>query len=163
MSDENLENEDQSNDQKTQDDETEKILSELLEEDGPADNLTAMLEGTMSATTPDDVFTGMVKNDNDEQSKPKISKHHKEDMERILKIKVPLQVVLAEKYQSINETINFQVGSLIEFEKHSSEDLDVYINNQQFGVGEVVKVNERFGVRIKNIITLQDKIRSLGV
>ncbi|MGE4159115.1 MAG: FliM/FliN family flagellar motor switch protein [Planctomycetota bacterium] len=85
-----------------------------------------------------------------------------EELQRILRLKVPFQVMLAEKRERFSDVIAFQIGTLIEFSKLSDELLEVQVNEQPIGYGEVVKVQEKFGVRIKSMADTSTRIRSLA-
>ncbi len=85
-----------------------------------------------------------------------------ENVERILKIPVPLIVVLAEKKTTFSEAVNLAEGSVIEFDKSSAEPLDLLVNNRKIGHGKIFKVGERFGLRIDEIGSPQQIVEKLG-
>ena len=85
-----------------------------------------------------------------------------EELKRILRLRVPFQVMLAEKRERFSDVIAFQIGTLIEFSKLSDELLEVQVNERPIGLGEVVKVQEKFGVRIKSMKDTSARIRSLA-
>lgn len=85
-----------------------------------------------------------------------------EELKRLLRLRVPFQVMLAEKRERFSDVIAFQIGTLIEFSKLSDELLEVQVNEQPIGLGEVVKVQEKFGVRIKSMADKAVRIRSLA-
>lgn len=88
---------------------------------------------------------------------PALSKN----LERILKIPVPVIVVLAEKTLSFKEVLAMNEGTVIEFEKSSSETLKLLVNDRKVGLGRVVKVGERFGLRIEEIGDPADIVQKL--
>ena len=83
-------------------------------------------------------------------------------VKRILSIKVPVIVQLAERTMKTQEVMEFNVGSIIEFDKRFDAELDLIVTNRRIGNGHAVKVGENFGLRIARICSQQDRIRSLG-
>ncbi len=70
----------------------------------------------------------------------------------LLKIKVPMIVNLASKKMSVKEITHICPGTIIKFDKAYDESLEMNVGNQRVAQGEVVKVGERFGIRIHSII-----------
>jgi flagellar motor switch protein FliN/FliY len=84
------------------------------------------------------------------------------NLDRILRIKVPVTVVLAERKMTMEEIQNLSPGSVIEFDRHYQQLLDLYVNNKPVARGETVTLREKFGLRVRDVGTLQETIRSLG-
>ena len=84
------------------------------------------------------------------------------ELQRILKLEVPVIVKLAERRLMLSEVMRLGTGAIIEFFKSSDEPLELLINNKVIGVGETVKVGENFGLRITQIGDLRQVIKSLG-
>jgi flagellar motor switch protein FliN/FliY len=84
------------------------------------------------------------------------------ELDRILRLYVPVIVKLAERKLTMAEVLRLGVGAIIEFQKSSEESLDLLINNKPIGQGEAVKVGENFGLRITQIGDVKSVIRSLG-
>ena len=84
------------------------------------------------------------------------------ELERILKLQVPVIVKLAERLLILSEVMRLGTGAIIEFFKSSDEPLELLINNKVIGVGETVKVGENFGLRITQIGDLKQVIKSMG-
>jgi flagellar motor switch protein FliN/FliY len=83
-------------------------------------------------------------------------------MHRILGMEVPVSSVLAEQEMSIHEILKITVGTIIEFDKPSDEELHLYVANRRIGSGFAVKVGENFGLRISRIEPVEDRIDALG-
>jgi len=62
----------------------------------------------------------------------------------------------------INDLLQLGQGSVIELTKLVGEPLDVMINDKLVAKGEVVVVNEKFGVRLTEVITPEERIENLG-
>lgn len=84
------------------------------------------------------------------------------ELQRILKLEVPVIVKLAERKLNLSEVMRLGVGAIIEFTKSNDEPLQLLINNKPIGVGEAVKVGENFGLRITQIGDIRQIIQSLG-
>jgi len=85
-----------------------------------------------------------------------------DELQRILKLEVPVIVKLAERKLLLSEVMRLGVGAIIEFIKSNDEPLQLLINNKAIGVGEAVKVGENFGLRITQIGDIKQIIQSLG-
>ncbi|MBN1346154.1 MAG: FliM/FliN family flagellar motor switch protein [Phycisphaerae bacterium] len=85
------------------------------------------------------------------------------DVQRILRIEVPVIVRLAHRAMRVREVMQLASGSIIEFDKAADAELDLMINNEIVGYGQAVKVGENFGLRVLRILSLQEKIAALGV
>ncbi len=70
----------------------------------------------------------------------------------LLRIKVPVVVTLAEKRQKLSRIIEIGPGSIIQFDKSCEEMLDLEVGNQAVASGEVVKVGDKFGLRITAMV-----------
>jgi len=83
--------------------------------------------------------------------------------EKATNIDVPLKVsvLLGRTKKNINEVLSLGSGSIIELEKMADEPVDILVNDTLIARGEVVAVNEYFGVRITDIISPENRIRSL--
>jgi flagellar motor switch protein FliN len=84
-----------------------------------------------------------------------------EGLGRILQIKVPLMVVLAQRKMPVREILNICIGSIIEFEKPSDEELELLVNNRSIAFGHAVKVGENFGLRVMRIHDVRSRIDAL--
>src|SRR3954453_24148054 len=70
----------------------------------------------------------------------------------LLHIRVPVQVTLASQRKSVQEIIELGPGSIVKFEKTYDEPLEVSIGGRTIAEGEVVKVGDKFGVRISGLV-----------
>jgi len=84
------------------------------------------------------------------------------EITRILKIKVPLVVLLAEKRMVLSQILDLSPGTVIEFEKNSDEPLGLSAGNRIIAEGEAVKVGENFGLRLTRVGALKQIIQDLG-
>jgi flagellar motor switch protein FliN/FliY len=84
------------------------------------------------------------------------------EINRIMKLQVPIIVRLAEKVLPVGEITQLIPGAIIEFNKTVGEDLDLMINNKVIGSGQAVKVGEKFGLKITRLNSLQEMIKAMG-
>ena len=70
----------------------------------------------------------------------------------LLKIRVPVQVTLAAQRKPIQEIIELGPGSIVKFDKTCDELLELCIGDQAIAMGEVVKVGDKFGLRVEGLI-----------
>lgn len=84
-----------------------------------------------------------------------------QDLDFILDIPLELSVELGRRKMLINDLLQLGQGSIVELDKLAGEPLEIYINRKLVARGEVVVVNEKFGVRLTDIITPMERVRSL--
>jgi len=71
---------------------------------------------------------------------------------RLMQIRVPLQVTLASQRKSVQEIVELGPGSIVKFAKTCDEPLELCIGGRSIAQGEVVKVGDKFGLRISNLV-----------
>ena len=84
------------------------------------------------------------------------------DLEFILDIPLDVSVELGRTKMLVNELLQLGQGSIVELAKLADEPMDIYVNRKLFARGEVVVVNEKFGIRLTDIISPADRVTSLG-
>jgi len=84
------------------------------------------------------------------------------NIQRILRLKLPVSVVVAEKDMNVETVLGLAPGTIVEFNKSADEDLDLRVNHHKIGEGEVVIIGERFGIQLHQIEGLRQRIRKLG-
>jgi flagellar motor switch protein FliN len=71
---------------------------------------------------------------------------------RLLQILVPVRVTLASQRKSIQEIIELGPGSIVKFDKTCDEPLELCIGDRPVAQGEVVKVGDKFGLKISGLV-----------
>lgn len=84
------------------------------------------------------------------------------NIDLILDVPLEISVVLGRTKKNIRDILNFGTGSLIELDRLAEEPVEILINGKKVAYGEVVVVDENFGVRITNIVDNKERIKSLG-
>lgn len=86
----------------------------------------------------------------------------KADLEFILDIPLEVSVELGRTTMLINELLQLGQGSVIELSKLAGEPMEVFVNGKLIARGEVVVVNEKFGVRLTDIVSPVERVESLS-
>ena len=85
-----------------------------------------------------------------------------QDIDLIMDIPVKLTVELGRTKMTIKELLRLTQGSVVALEGLAGEPLDILINGYLIAQGEVVVVNDKYGVRITDIITPSERMRRLS-
>jgi flagellar motor switch protein FliN len=83
------------------------------------------------------------------------------NLDVVLDIPVTLSMEVGRSRISIRNLLQLNQGSVIELERAVSEPLDVFVNGTLIAHGEVVVVNEKFGIRLTDVISPAERIRKL--
>jgi flagellar motor switch protein FliN/FliY len=80
----------------------------------------------------------------------------------ILDIPLEISVELGRTRMIINDLLQLGQGSVIELSKLAGEPLEIFVNGKLVARGEVVVVNEKFGVRVTDIVSPMERVKSLS-
>jgi flagellar motor switch protein FliN/FliY len=80
----------------------------------------------------------------------------------ILDIPLEISVELGRTKMIINDLLQLGQGSVIELSKLAGEPLEIFVNGKLVARGEVVVVNEKFGVRVTDIVSPMERVKSLA-
>lgn len=83
------------------------------------------------------------------------------NLQLILDIPLRVTVELGRTKMPVSELLNLTQGSVIELSKLAGEPMEVYVNEKLIARGEAVVVNEKFGVRLTDIISPTERIEQL--
>ena len=83
------------------------------------------------------------------------------DLEFLLDIPLLVSVELGRTKMLINDLLQLGQGSVVELEKLAGEPMEIFVNNRLIARGEVVVVNEKFGVRLTDIVSPSERVRQL--
>ncbi len=86
----------------------------------------------------------------------------KYDVDLIIDIPLDVSVELGRVRMIVNDLLQLGQGSIIELNKPVGEPLEIFINNKLVARGEVVVVDEKFGIRVTDIISPLERVKSLG-
>jgi len=85
----------------------------------------------------------------------------KKDMDFLLDIPLEISVELGRTRMLIKDLLQLGQGSVVELDKLAGEPMEILVNGKLVARGEVVVVNEKFGVRLTDIISPTERIRQL--
>ncbi len=86
----------------------------------------------------------------------------KADIDRILDVPVTITAELGRARITIKRLLQLQQGSVVELDGLAGEPMEVLINGYLIAQGEVVVVNDKFGIRLTDIITPSERIQKLN-
>ncbi len=84
------------------------------------------------------------------------------NLDFLLDIPLKVTVELGNTSMIINDMLQLSQGSVVELNKGAGEPVEIFVNNKLLGKGEVIVVNDRFGVRITEIISQAERIKNMG-
>jgi flagellar motor switch protein FliN/FliY len=97
-----------------------------------------------------------------EPVKSKEATMDKYDINLILDIPLEMRVELGQVKMLVNDLLQLGQGSIIDLKKPVGEQLDIYVGNKLVARGEVVVVDEKFGIRVTDIISPAERVQSLA-
>src|SRR6476659_10904868 len=83
------------------------------------------------------------------------------NLDVILDVNVTLSLEVGRARIPIRNLLQLNQGSVVELERAAGEPLDLYVNGTLIAQGEVVVVNDRFGVRLTGVVSPAERIRRL--
>ena len=95
-------------------------------------------------------------------SPPKEKKGKSSSIDLLLDIPLEISAELGRTRMIINDLLQLGQGSVIELNKLAGEPLEILVNQKLIARGEVVVVNEKFGIRLTDIISPLERIKQLG-
>lgn len=84
------------------------------------------------------------------------------EIDFLLDIPLDVSVKLGHSRMIIKDLLSLSQGSVIELDKLAGEPMDVLVNDKLVARGEVVVVNEKFGIRLTDIVSPTDRIKQLA-
>jgi flagellar motor switch protein FliN/FliY len=97
----------------------------------------------------------------DEAKAPRPDSSRRE-LDFILDIPLDVSAELGRTRLLINELLQLGQGSVVELNKLAGEPLEVYVNGKMVARGEAVVINEKFGIRLTDIISPMERVKQLG-
>ncbi len=98
--------------------------------------------------------------DLEEDNKP-ITGEEKRKLDAILDIPVTISMEVGRSHISIRNLLQLNQGSVVELDRVAGEALDVLVNGTLIAHGEVVVVNDKFGIRLTDVISQVERIKKL--
>lgn len=92
---------------------------------------------------------------------PRLETSHDQNLNRILDIPLVLSAQLGNTRMLIKDLLQLGPGSIVELDKLAGEPLEVLVNERLVARGEVVMVNEKFGIRLTDVISPTERVNKL--
>lgn len=83
------------------------------------------------------------------------------DIKFLLDIPLTITVEIGRTKMLINDLLQLGQGSVVELDKLAGEPMDILVNNKVIARGEVVVVNDKFGIRLTDIISPTERLKQL--
>ena len=83
-------------------------------------------------------------------------------IDAILDVPVTISMEIGRSRINIRNLLQLNQGSVVELDRLAGEPMDVLVNGTLVAQGEVVVVNEKFGIRLTDIVSPADRIKKLG-
>lgn len=119
-----------------------------LEEQGVSDSSSANREGFESAEF-------------DSLTEENIATLGDRSLDMILDIPVTMSVEIGRTKITISNLLKLNQGSVVELDRLAGEPMDVLVNGTLIAHGEVVVVNEKFGIRLTDVVTPSERVKNL--
>ena len=84
------------------------------------------------------------------------------NIEMLMDVNLPVSIELGRTRMAITDILALGPGSVVELNKLAGEPVDVMVNGKAVAKGEVVVIDENFGVRVTQLLTAEERLRSLG-
>jgi flagellar motor switch protein FliN/FliY len=133
------------------------------EEDPWASALAEQAESEGGAESEDDPW-GAALSEQAESSTPKSNPKggkDKVDLDVVMDVPVTLALEIGRAHVTIRSLLSYTQGSVIELERLAGEPLDVLVNGTLIAHGEVVVVNDKFGVRLTDVVSPIERVKKL--
>ena len=84
------------------------------------------------------------------------------NLARVLDIELNVSVILGRTKMALKDIFELGKGSLIELDTFENQEVEIYVNGRKIGYGQIVVIDQNFGVRITNILGEDDLVKTLS-
>ena len=81
---------------------------------------------------------------------------------RVLEIELNVRVILGTTKMALKDIFELGKGSLIELDTFENQEVEIYVNGRKIGYGQIVVIDQNFGVRITNILGEDELVKTLS-
>jgi flagellar motor switch protein FliN/FliY len=132
-------------------------------DDGMADWAEALLEQKSTESSPaDEPSGGVLSGDAPKSFSSMTGDGSGNDINMVLDIPVQLSVELGRTKVPIKHILQLGQGSVVELDALAGEPMDVLVNGYLIAQGEVVVVNDKFGIRLTDVVTPSERLRRVS-
>lgn len=90
-----------------------------------------------------------------------LPQQEKRNLDMLLDIPLQVTVELGRTKRAVKDILELSTGSILELDKLAGEPVDIHVNNKLIAQGEVVVIDENFGVRVTEIVSQSDRLKKL--
>lgn len=137
-------------------DEWAAALEEQVDDDSGQDDWAAALEEQADAESSAAQPSPAPLNKLDDEGKPRTDV----DLDMVLDIPVTISMEIGRTRISIRNLLQLSQGSVVELDRLAGEPMDVLVNDTLIAHGEVVVVNDKFGIRLTDVISAAERIKN---
>ena len=83
------------------------------------------------------------------------------NLARVLDIELNVNVILGRTKMALKDIFELGKGSLIELDTFENQEVEIYVNGRKIGYGQIVVIDQNFGVRITNILGEDELVKTL--
>jgi flagellar motor switch protein FliN/FliY len=98
----------------------------------------------------------------EEEVQEEVQEEEQSGIDFILDIPLDVSVELGRVKMLVNDLLQLGQGSIVELNKAVGDSLEIYISDKLIARGEVVVMDEQFGIRVTDIISPHERVKSLG-
>ena len=84
------------------------------------------------------------------------------NLSRVLDIELNVNVILGRTKMALKDIFELGKGSLIELDTFENQEVEIYVNGRKIGYGQIVVIDQNFGVRITNILGEDELVKTLS-
>lgn len=142
----------------------------MAEDGNAAENIDLDAAESLAASLADDTseenmaLAGGDDEDSDSADDPAVpskSDKNERNLELILDVPLKVTVELGRSKMVVNDLLNLGQGSVVELNKLAGEPMEVLVNEKLVARGEAVVVNEKFGIRLTDILSQSERVEKL--
>lgn len=140
-----------------------KQRKQTIEQEQEATNNQIALDDTQYIGTPIDKEKSIVQQANfSEFTQVELNKNEQRNLDMLLDIPLNVTVELGRTNRAIKDILELSSGSIIELDRLAGEPVDILVNKKLIAQGEVVVIDEKFGVRVTDIISKTARLMKLN-
>ena len=84
------------------------------------------------------------------------------NLARVLDIELNVSFILGRTKMALKDIFELGKGSLIELDTFENQEVEIYVNGRKIGYGQIVVIDQNFGVRITNILGEDELVKTLS-
>ena len=84
------------------------------------------------------------------------------NLARVLDIELNVSVILGRTKMALKDIFELGKGSFIELDTFENQEVEIYVNGRKIGYGQIVVIDQNFGVRITNILGEDELVKTLS-